>query len=118
METMELKCKKLKMSMVPYFPGLAMKATSVIFWKAIKWRKNGANVSIWYILGMAQTAEYHENLSEEKLSIETIAQMVIKVEREYIAQECRESFITTLIEEAEGANKIILKNIKGDICTH
>ena len=33
MERAESKCRKLNMGMVPYFPGLAMKAISVIFWK-------------------------------------------------------------------------------------
>ena len=103
--------------MVPYFPGLAMKATSVIFWKAIKRQDDGANVSIIYLMRMAQTIEYHGNLSKGNLSKDRIEQMVINAEREYMtikkqAWECREPFIRTSIEEAEGANKTILKNIK------
>ena len=36
-----IKMQKMNV-MVPYFPGLAMKAISVIFWKAIKRREEGA----------------------------------------------------------------------------
>ena len=52
MERAELKCRKLKTGMVPYFPGLAMKATSATFWKAIKQRESVANVSIQYLIRM------------------------------------------------------------------
>ena len=40
MERAELRCRQLKMGMVPYFQGLSMKATSVVFWKAIKRQEN------------------------------------------------------------------------------
>ena len=95
MERAELKCRKLKIGTVLYFPGLAMKATSVIFWKVIKRQENGANVSIWYLIRMAQTAKYHRNLSKRNLPKEIIDQMVVKLEREYMVikeqtGECRE----------------------------
>ena len=117
MERAESKCRKLNMGMVPYFPGLAMKAISVIFWKAIKRREEGAKVSIKYLIRMAKTAEYHGNLSKGILTLEIITQMVNDAEKEYMAikkqaWECRETFITKLIEEAEGKNKTILKEIK------
>ena len=78
MERAELKCRKLKMGMVPYFIGLVMKSTSMVFWEVITRRETRAYVSIWR---MAQTTEYHGNISKGDLSIETIDQKVIKAER-------------------------------------
>ena len=70
--------------MVPYFPGLAMKAISVIFWKAIKRREEGAKVSIKYLIRMAKTAEYHGNVSKGTLTLDIITQKVSVAEREYM----------------------------------
>ena len=36
MEGAEFKCRKFKMGIVTYFPGLAMKTNCVIFWKVIR----------------------------------------------------------------------------------
>ena len=66
---------------------------------------------------MAKIAEYHGNLSKGILALKIIKQIVINTENEHMvikkqAWECRETFITTLIVEAERANKTILKEIK------
>ena len=68
----ESKCRKLKMGMVTYFPGLAMKAMSVIFWKAIKRREERVKVKLSYLIRIAKVVEYHGNLSKGVLTLETI----------------------------------------------
>ena len=64
MERAELKYRKLNMGKIPYFPGLVMKANSVMFLKAIKRRENGANVNLRYHIKMPRIAEYQENISK------------------------------------------------------
>ena len=113
----EAKCRKFNMGRVPYFPGLAMKAMNVIFWKAIKRRKEGAKVKIEYLKRLAKKAEFYGNLSKEVLTLDIIKVKVKQAEKAYMeikqkAWECRESFITTLINESEGKNKTIIKEIK------
>ena len=81
MERAESKCRKLKMDMVPYFPGLAMNAINVIFWKAIRQREEGANGSIKYLIRMVKTVEYHGNLFKGILTLEIITQMVINAKK-------------------------------------
>ena len=66
---------------------------------------------------MAKIAEYHGNLFKGKLSLETINKMINKLENKYMVikkqgWEGRESFITMLIEQAEGSNKTKLKEIR------
>ena len=105
------------MGKVPYFLGLAMKANSVIFLNAVKRREDGTNVNLRYLIRMAKIAEYHGNLFKGKLSLETINKMINKLENKYMVikkqgWEGRESFITTLIEQAEGSNKTKLKEIR------
>ena len=56
----EAKCRKFNMGRVPYFPGLAMKAMNVIFWKAIKRRKEGAKVKIEYLKRLAKKQNFME----------------------------------------------------------
>ena len=66
---------------------------------------------------MAKITEYHGNVSKGKLSLEEIEEQINKSEKEYIvikkqAWECRKFFMTTLIEQEEGSNKIKLKEIR------
>ena len=66
---------------------------------------------------MAKIAEYHGNISKEKLSLEEIEERINKSEKRIHgnkkqAWECRESFITALIEQAEGSNKTKLKEVR------
>ena len=65
---------------------------------------------------MVKRAEYYRNLSKSLLTLNIIKLNVKKAETEYMeirkeAWECREIFITTLIEKAEGKNKTIIKEI-------
>ena len=113
----EAKCRKLNMGRVPYFTGLAMKAMNVIFWNAIKRRKEGAKVQIEYLKKVAKKVEFYGNLSKEVLTLDIIKVKVKKAEKAYMeikqkACECRESFITTLINKSEGKSKTIIKEIK------
>ena len=76
--------------------------------------KNGANVNMRYLRRMAKIAEYCGNLSRGELSLEIIDEQINKSENGYMvikkqAWQCREYFITTLVEQAEGSNKNKLK---------
>ena len=72
------------MRKVSYFPGLAMKANSVIFWKVVKRQENGSNINNQYLTRMTKIAEYHSNLKEGFISLETIGKMILKSELEYM----------------------------------
>ena len=50
------------MGVVPYFPGLARKATKLIFWRALKRRALGARVKLKYLRRMRKLFEYCELL--------------------------------------------------------
>ena len=80
----EAKCRKFNMGRVPYFPGLAMKAMNVIFWKAIKRRKEGAKVKIEYLKRLAKKAEFYGNLSKEVLTLDIIKVKVKQAEKSYM----------------------------------
>ena len=104
------------MGILPYFPGLAMKAISVKFWQATKRREEGSKVKITYLIRMAKVAEYHGNLSKGILTLEIIMEKAKHAENEYMeikkkAWVYREIFVPMLIEDAEGGNKTIIKEI-------
>ena len=49
-----------------------MKAKNVIFWKAVKGKEDGANVSIGYLIRMTRITEYHCNLTKGTLALEKL----------------------------------------------
>ena len=77
----KLICKQLNMGKIPYFPGLAMKASRVIFLKAMKRREYGADINLRYLIKMAKIAEYHRDISKENSSLEEIEKKINKSEK-------------------------------------
>ena len=46
MELAEKRCRRLHMGVVPYFPGLALKAQTIVFWIMMYRRKLGAKIKM------------------------------------------------------------------------
>ena len=70
--------------MIPYFPGLTMKANFVIFWNVIKRRKHGSNVNKDIFFN--RIAEYHVNLNEAFITNEDLKSNIQIIIRVYCAK--------------------------------
>ena len=85
MELSEKKCRRLHMGVVPYFPGLALKAQTIVFWLMMYRRKLEAKIKMKVLRRWAKRINFQGSLAREGHSFEQIVSKIRVAQKLYEA---------------------------------